>query len=600
MCEATGAPKGPRVGGPRELPAPLSTAGSCAWPPVLGGMGSGHLPLSTQHQPGQPSVCRACPSLTISGWRGVQLRAGPDRLLVKFSAWSSAAAQGPPATSAATWALLPGGRAGLAPPEDRPVLTCTLVGGPEGQACSREAAVAASRAEQKGARVMALRAGDSQAAMTGVKEKVLTLDTMNSSIRRVEYAVRGPIVLRALELERELRQGVKKPFTEVIRANIGDAQAMGQKPITFLRQVLALCAQPDLLNSPDFPEDAKSRAEHILRACGGHSLGAYSISSGIQLIREDVARYIQQRDGGISADPNNIFLSAGASDAIVTVLKLLVAGEGRARSGVLIPIPQYPLYSAALAELNAVQVDYYLDEERQHRAPLVTLSPIQVYQDNVYAEGSQFHSFKKVLTEMGSPYAEQQELASFHSVSKGYMGECGFRSGYVEVVNMDAAVQQQMQKLMSVRLCPPVPGQVLLDVVVSPPAPSDPSFAQFQAEKQAVLAELAAKAKLTEQVFNESPGIRCNPVQGAMYSFPRMQLPPRAIQRAQELGLAPDMFFCMSLLEETGICVVPGSGFGQREGTYHFRMTILPPMEKLRPLLEKLSQFHAKFTQEYS
>lgn len=48
-----------------------------------------------------------------------------------------------------------------------------------------------------------------------------------------------------------------------------------------------------------------------------------------------------------------------------------------------------------------------------------------------------------------------------------------------------------------------------------------------------MLAELAAKAKLTEQVFNEAPGIRCNPVQGAMYSFPRVQLPPRAVQRAQ-------------------------------------------------------------------
>lgn len=46
------------------------------------------------------------------------------------------------------------------------------------------------------------------------------------------------------------------------------------------------------------------------------------------------------------------------------MLKLLVAGEGRCRTGVLIPIPQYPLYSAALAELNAVQVDYYLDEDR--------------------------------------------------------------------------------------------------------------------------------------------------------------------------------------------------------------------------------------------
>lgn len=138
--------------------------------------------------------------------------------------------------------------------------------------------------------------------------------------------------------------------------------------------------------------------------------GAYSISSGIQLIREDVAQYIRRRDGGIPADPSNIFLSTGASDAIVvgwgqgrrsprpgrpgsswqwraagrgspwprqrrlpvppspsrpqTVLKLLVSGEGRTRTGVLIPIPQYPLYSAALAELNAVQVDYYLDEQR--------------------------------------------------------------------------------------------------------------------------------------------------------------------------------------------------------------------------------------------
>lgn len=52
-------------------------------------------------------------------------------------------------------------------------------------------------------------------------------------------------------------------------------------------------------------------------ALPGPSPGAYSISSGIQLIREDVAHYIERRDGGIPADPNNIFLSTGASNAIV-------------------------------------------------------------------------------------------------------------------------------------------------------------------------------------------------------------------------------------------------------------------------------------------
>lgn len=54
-----------------------------------------------------------------------------------------------------------------------------------------------------------------------------------------------------------------------------------------------------------------------------------------------------------------------------------------------------------------------------------------------------------------------------------------------------------------------------------------------------MLAELAAKAKLTEQVFNEAPGIRCNPVQGAMYSFPRVQLPLKAVQRAQVRNTVP-------------------------------------------------------------
>nr|XP_028591801.1 alanine aminotransferase 1 isoform X1 [Podarcis muralis] len=413
------------------------------------------------------------------------------------------------------------------------------------------------------------------------REKVLTLESLNPSVKKVEYAVRGPIVTRALELEKELQQGVKKPFTEVIRANIGDAQAMGQKPITFLRQVSALCMFPDLLKDPNFPADAKEKARRLLAACGGQSIGAYSASPGIELIRQDVAHFIERRDGGIPSRAENIFLSTGASDAIVTILKLLVSGEGRSRTGVMIPIPQYPLYSAALAELNAVQINYYLDEDkcwaldigelrralkeaRQHCQPraLCIINPgnptgqvqsrqriedvirfaweeqlfllaDEVYQDNIYAEGSQFHSFKKVLFEMGPKYSGSVELASFHSISKGFMGECGFRGGYMEVINMDPLVQQQLSKLVSVRLCPPVTGQVLLDVVVNQPQPGDPSYQQFSQEKQAVLSSLAQKAQLTEETFNRAPGIRCNPVQGAMYAFPRIHLPPQAVQEAQ-------------------------------------------------------------------
>ncbi|XP_071409826.1 alanine aminotransferase 2-like [Pithys albifrons albifrons] len=476
---------------------------------------------------------------------------------------------------------------------------------------------------------------------------VLTLETMNPAVRRVEYAVRGPIVARALQLEKELKEGVTKPFSEVIKANIGDAHAMGQTPITFLRQVAALCLCPELMADSSIPSDARDRARRVLGSCGGQSIGSYSASPGLEVVREDVARYIERRDG-IPARAQDIFLSTGASDAIVSVLKLLVSGSGRSRTGVLIPIPQYPLYSAALTELDAHQLSYFLNEEqgwaldvaelqravtegRKHCRPRVLciinpgnptgqvqsreciedvikfayeenlfLMADEVYQDNVYAEGSEFHAFKKVLMQMGPPYSESVELASFHSISKGYMGECGLRGGYMEVVNMNPAVKDQLAKLVSVRLCPPVLGQAVLDVVVDPPQPGDPSYERFQAEKTAVLSALAKKAQLTQEIFNKTPGIHCNPVQGAMYSFPRIDLPPRAVAAAQEQGQAPDMFFCMRLLEETGICVVPGSGFGQREGTYHFRMTILPPTEKLQILLEKLSSFYTKFVREFS
>lgn len=61
-----------------------------------------------------------------------------------------------------------------------------------------------------------------------------------------------------------------------------------------------------------------------------------------------------------------------------------------------------------------------------------------------------------------------------------------------------------------------------------------------------------------------------------------------------------DEFFCWRLLERTGICVVPGSGFGQRRGSFHFRMTILPPMEALQRMVATISQFYTAFVHEFS
>jgi alanine transaminase len=153
-----------------------------------------------------------------------------------------------------------------------------------------------------------------------------------------------------------------------------------------------------------------------------------------------------------------------------------------------------------------------------------------------------------------------------------YMGECGIRGGFAEVVNMDPQVKAMLLKSISAKLCPTVIGQACMDVVVNPPHPGEPSYESFQAQKSAILESLADRAKLVADTFNSIDGFTCNTVQGAMYAFPKLHLPPKAIAKAKEAGQAPDVFYAFQLLENTGICIIPGSGFGQRPNTYHFRL----------------------------
>ena len=85
-----------------------------------------------------------------------------------------------------------------------------------------------------------------------------------------------------------------------------------------------------------------------------------------------------------------------------------------------------------------------------------------------------------------------------------------------------------------------------------------------------------------------------------MYLFPRIRLPERAMAEAQKLNKAPDVFYCLSLLDETGICVVPGSGFGQYPGTFHFRTTFLPPLNKIEKVAESMAEFHKNFMKKWA
>jgi hypothetical protein len=74
----------------------------------------------------------------------------------------------------------------------------------------------------------------------------LSPDNINPKVKAAQYAVRGAIVIRAKEIEEELKAGVKKPFEHILYCNIGNPQQLGQKPITYFRQVLSLMDYPQV------------------------------------------------------------------------------------------------------------------------------------------------------------------------------------------------------------------------------------------------------------------------------------------------------------------------------------------------------------------
>ncbi|KZV79701.1 transaminase [Exidia glandulosa HHB12029] len=470
----------------------------------------------------------------------------------------------------------------------------------------------------------------------------LTPQSLNQHVLKVEYAVRGEIAIKAEEYRDKLKTpGHGLPFDSVVTANIGNPQQKGldQNPLTFTRQVAALLEYPPLmdLGKDIFPKDAIARARELYAEIG--SLGAYSHSQGVPFIRKNVAQFIAERDG-YPSNPNHIFLTAGASAGVSLIISMLLSSP---KSGVLIPIPQYPLYTATLAQHGGVPIPYYLDEgagwatlpidiersldkaisEGVEPKALVVINPgnptgalldektmkdvlhlcerykltlmaDEVYQDNLHQRDKYpFTSFKRLLREEKSTVP----LFSFHSISKGVSGECGRRGGYFECANVSDEILALIYKMVSVGLCPPLSGQIGVDCLVRPPKEGDESYAQWKKETDSIHEALASRTKVMAERLNALPGVSCVDSPGALYLFPRLDLPPAAVEAAHKAGKAPDHFYAVALLDETGICAVPGSGFGQKEGEAHYRLTCL--CDGVDEYVGKLERFHLSFMKKY-
>lgn len=470
--------------------------------------------------------------------------------------------------------------------------------------------------------------------------KVMHPDLFNESILKAQYAVRGELYLAG----EALRQAGK----EIIFTNVGNPHALGCKPLTFPRQVASLCISPYLIDSPEaqklFPADARARARKILDAFKG-GMGAYSDSRGNPLVREEAAKFYEERDG-VKSSADRIFLTDGASVAVRMCLNALIRNEN---DGILVPIPQYPLYSASIQLYGGALVPYMLDESKNWGLSIeglkeavktarrdgisvrglvfinpgnptgqcltrenlqelikfaykerIVLMADEVYQENVYQDERPFIGARRVMYEMGEPYRSGLEVISFHTVSKGSGGECGLRGGLMEMTNIHPGAIAEIYKCASINLCPNTVGQVAVSCLVNPPKPGDESYEQYNKERTDEIASLRRRARMVTDAFNALEGVTCTFTEGAMYAFPRIHLPKKAIEAAKKLGKLPDVFYCLKLLEATGISTVPGSGFGQEEGTFHLRTTILPREEVMKGFVAKFADFHKSFMKEYA
>ena len=487
--------------------------------------------------------------------------------------------------------------------------------------------------------------------------KVLSLATINPLLLNVRYAVRGEIPIRASEIREDLLVNPSAyNFSEIAELNIGNPQFFEFKKIEPTRHVMSrllrkysphinLTSSSKTL-SPEIESEIDQLADEYFSVIGIND-SLQNLSTGIP--EKSVSRFITKRDG-LESHSDLIFPGNGASQSIHTIMNLLIDSPN---AGIMCSVPTYPLYSALTSLFGGTFVKYNLDEEDNwnvnmkeleesyenakkngvnvkaivlinpgnptgnvfdlermkeivdfcYRKNIVILAD-EVYQENIMAEDKSFHSFKSVLAQADSNIRDNLELISFHSISKGLLGECGLRGGYMELDNFHPEMVKAIGRLnrlskanLSGTLCLDLKSRFLSGELLDYPNLQNMFDTQVSEKEQ----EMKERAKIVENILNDCVGVKTNKIEGALYAFPQIYPPKKFIKKAEEQGVIPDFLYCKELLESTGLCTVPGSGFGQKDGTFHFRTTILPsPNSHLNNIMLKFKEFNDGLHENYS
>ena len=401
----------------------------------------------------------------------------------------------------------------------------------------------------------------------------------STKLTDVLYDIRGPITERAKQIEDEGQQ--------LIKLNIGNLAVFG-------------------FNAPE--EVQQDMIRNLPNSAG------YSDSKGIFAARKAVMHYTQtQGIQGVTLD--DIYLGNGASDLIAMAVNALL-NDG---DELLVPAPDYPLWTAVTSLSGGKPVHYLCDEAngwvphlediRSKITPrtkgIVVINPNNptgvLYPDavlkGIIAIAREFglviladEVYDKVLydgnkhTAIGSLSTDVLTL-TFNSLSKSYRA-CGYRAGWMVVSGDKRAASDYIEgltMLANMKLCANVPGQWAIQTALG----------GYQSINDLVAdgGRLRRQRDLAYELLTAIPGVTCVKPQAALYMFPRLD--------PEVYPIKDDRQFLLQMLEATRVLLVQGTGFNWPHPD-HFRIVFLPHEPDLREAIGRISKFLADYRQKHA
>ncbi|MCF8166854.1 MAG: pyridoxal phosphate-dependent aminotransferase [Rhodoferax sp.] len=401
----------------------------------------------------------------------------------------------------------------------------------------------------------------------------------SAKLNHVCYDIRGPVL--------ELAQRMEEEGHKIIKLNIGNVGVFGFDP----------------------PEEIQL---DMIRNLGNAS--AYSDSKGIFAARKAIMQYCQEKGiQGVTLD--DIYTGNGVSELIVLAMNALLNNGDE----VLVPAPDYPLWTAAVSLSGGTPVHYLCDESKEWAPDLADLrkkitprtKAIVVINPN-NPTGAIYS--KEVLTELCSIAREHGlilfadeiydkmlydkekhvSLASlstdvvtitFNGLSKNYRS-CGYRAGWMVVSGDKEMIRDYIEglnMLSSMRLCANVPGQYAIQTALG----GYQSINDLVAEG----GRLAKQRDLAWKLITEIPGVTCVKPKSALYLFPKLD--------SEMYPIEDDQQFVADFLKEEKVLLVQGSGFNWVKSD-HFRVVFLPHEDVLKEAIGRLARFLERYRQKHS